>query len=88
MAVNADSLMVSSKLLEPPGNKNIEKKCILAPLFAQSHAYPAKVLELIEGQQNEARKTIGAYKEINWISIGKQVEFWITGDTASVTREF
>lgn len=88
MAVNGDSLMVSSKLLEAPGSKNPEKKCILAPLFAQSHAYPPKVAELINDQQNEVKKTIGAYKEINWISTGKQVEFWITGDSLSVTREF
>lgn len=80
--------MVSGKLLEPPGDKNQEKKCILAPLFAQGHAYPPKVAELIDGQQNEVKRTIGAYKEINWISTGRQVEFWITGDTVSATREF
>jgi len=36
----------------------------------------------------ESRKSIGAYKEVNWILIGNKLEFWITGETSSVTQLF
>jgi len=79
--------MIPSRLLDSPSNKGKDKKAVLVPLFAQSHPYPSKISELLESSQ-ESRKSIGAYKEVNWISIGNKIEFWITGETSSVTQQF
>jgi hypothetical protein len=83
---DANSLMISSKLLETPNSQRNDRKCILAPLYAQSHPYPPQVADFVENAPVEKRSTIGAYQEINWISIGNRIEFWVTGDTASTPK--
>lgn len=47
----SDTLMIPSRLLDAPNNKPKDKKAVLAPLFAQSHPYPSKIPELLEGNQ-------------------------------------